>query len=51
MPMAYFTNNKGRGRGGRTLPNLSISHTSDQENGPGGGQSQHVVDLKPLAEL
>ena len=27
--MAYFTNKRGRGRAGRTLPNLSIPHTID----------------------
>ena len=37
--MAYFTNNRGRGRAGRTLPNLGIPHTSDQENGQEVGQS------------
>ena len=37
--MAYFANNRGRGKAGRTLPNLSIPHTSDQENGQEVGQS------------
>ena len=31
--MMYFANNRGRGRAGRTLPNLSIPHAIDQENG------------------
>ena len=37
--MMYFANNRGRGRAGRTLPNLSIPHAIDQENGQELGQS------------
>ena len=37
--MTYFANNRGRGRAGRSLPNLSIPHAIDQENGQKVGQS------------
>ena len=49
--MVYFRNNSGRGRAGRTLPNLSIPHTSDQENGLEVGQSWPCGHAQALDEL